>query len=130
MPASAPPCWSSSRMKTRWRSSAGRSLWIPAATKPIAVCATGCTRRSASMRPSTNAAWYPKDPAPYYHLALALDEQAKSAGSEASRIDLLVEACRLLTEGLRQAPDEPNLRQELSAITPKLPESAGCAPGP
>jgi hypothetical protein len=72
----------------------------------------------------------PKDPSPYYNLVIALDERANSAGSEASRVELLAEACWLLTEGLRQAPDEPHLRRELAAIAPELPDSAGCAPGP
>ncbi len=70
----------------------------------------------------------PKDPESYYVLALALNEQAKSARSEASRVDLLAKACQSLTEGLRQVPDEPHLVEGRAAIASKLPESARCAP--
>jgi Tfp pilus assembly protein PilF len=74
----------------------------------------------------TAIALNPKYSAPYCNLAVTLDKQADSAGSEASRIDLLAQACRLLTEGLNQVPDDPDLRQILTAIAPKLPKSAGC----
>jgi hypothetical protein len=67
-------------------------------------------------------------PALYYNLANALNQQAQSAGSEASRAELLAKVCQSLTEGLRQVPDEPHLLQGLAAISPKSPESAGCAP--
>jgi len=69
-----------------------------------------------------------KMPALYYNLANALNQQAQSAGSEASRVELLAKVCQSLTEGLRQVPDEPDLLQGLAAISPKSPESAGCAP--
>ena len=68
-----------------------------------------------------------KAPMGYFGLAVALNQKANSAGEEGSRIDLLTEACRVLTEGLRQAPDDPDLRRARAAIAAKLPESAGCA---
>jgi tetratricopeptide (TPR) repeat protein len=68
----------------------------------------------------------PKYSDPYYNLAAMLDNQADTAGSEASRIDLLGQACRLLTAGLIQVPDDPDMRRRLTTIAPKLPKSAGC----
>jgi tetratricopeptide (TPR) repeat protein len=71
----------------------------------------------------------PEDPRAYYGLAVSLSQKANSAGAEASRVDLLTQACRVLTEGLRQAPENPALQQERAAIAAKLPDSAECAPG-
>jgi len=57
----------------------------------------------------------PKDPDYYHNLATALEDHA-AAVSGARRAELLLQACRALTEGLRQKPDDPYLQQDLTAI--------------
>jgi tetratricopeptide (TPR) repeat protein len=71
----------------------------------------------------------PKLPDAYHNLATALAGQAASAQLEASRVELLLQACRALTEGLRQDPGEADLQQDLTSIAPEVKASAECDTG-
>ena len=68
----------------------------------------------------------PELPDPYRNLATALEDHAASAESEARRVELLLQACRSLTEGLRQNPGDAYLQQDLAALAPEVKPSAEC----
>ncbi len=68
----------------------------------------------------------PELPDPYRNLATALEDHAASAESEARRVEVLLQACRALTEGLRQNPGDPYLQQDLTALAPEVKPSAEC----